>query len=79
MTKRVRNGSFRIEGEIGGQFSEGELRYLSGLHVPVSSNEYERVQALRESKALNIDDMDEKFVRLVNLAAKAFKVRETNL
>lgn len=72
--RRSGNRSFGSEDVKGGRFSEEELRNIASLHVPISSNEYERVQALRESKALTIDDMDERFARLVNLAVKVFKV-----
>lgn len=60
--------------EICGKFSEEELQELAKIKAPISANEFERIKALRESKALDLDDLDTRFMRLVDLAAKVFKV-----
>lgn len=57
-----------------GGFTREESQTLSELHIPISLNEAKRVHALRSSKALEIDDMDEKYVRIVNMAARVLKV-----
>lgn len=55
-------------------FTAEKLQKLANIKGPISSNEFERVQALRNSKALDLEDFDERFMRLIELAEKVCKV-----
>lgn len=63
-----------LKSDSNSHFTVEDAAKLANIKGPISSNEYERVQALRNSKALDLDDLDERFMCLVNLAGKVYKV-----
>lgn len=64
----------RIPENYPGGFTAFEQEQLDGLHVPVSKNEFQRIEALRHVNILDNIFLEEAFQSLTSLASRVFKV-----